>query len=432
MQKYITVGLLCMLMSFVKYCGIEKGLSAAEISKNAGNHHSPEQHFYVSDFGALPDGKTINTKTMQYAIDACHLAGGGIVYCGPGRYVTGSLMLKSNVEFHLANGCTIIGSTSLTDYYELMADGFRGKNAPEGSSKSLFFAIEAENIAITGSGEINGSGLAFYNTDDFAGRFFRKPNTARPRIVTFYKCRNVRFEGVDYIDSSCWTFWLMKCERVSIHRVKISGDQRMINNDGIDLDSCRDVTVSDCSFKTGDDCLILRSISQVFDTPGICENIAITNCTLDSWCQGIRVGCPGDNVIRNCTFSNLVINSAGNGIVFVNPKRYLPKDSSVRADIHDILFSDIIIDCAGSPITLLVENGITLQRLSDLSFSHFRVRSGLPIQVEGCPETIIRNVSFNDMGITTSGENAIICHFCEDIKFDNMELSNIPDTGLGK
>jgi polygalacturonase len=421
MQRFFNMAAVFLLVVYT--AGHWKETEAAE-KRTAPAHNI--KCFDIGEYGARPDGVTVNTKAIQRAIDACHLAGGGIVYCGPGHYVTGSLMLKSNVEFHLANGCTISGSTSQDDYFEMVADGFRGEYAPEGSSKSLLFAIEAENIAITGSGEINGSGLAFYDTGDFSGAFFRKPKNARPRIVTFYKCRTIRFEGVDYIDSPCWTFWLLKCEQVSIHRVNVRGDQRMINNDGIDLDACRDVTVSDCSFKTGDDCLILRSISRVYDTPGVCENITIANCVLDSWCQGVRVGCPGDNVIRNCTFSNLVISSAGNGIVFANPLRYLPKDSSVRADIHDIMFTNVIINCARAPIALTVEEGIALRRLAGIGFSHFRITSGLPILVEGCAETIIRNISFSDVDIATTGESALKFHHCADLKLDGVVLSNLP------
>ena len=101
----------------------------------------------IREFGATPDGTTLNTAAIQRAIDAYHEAGGGQVYCGPGAFVTGSLLLRSRVELHLTVGCRLVGSTCLDDYVELTADGFRGENAPEGSSKSLIRAIGAEDVA---------------------------------------------------------------------------------------------------------------------------------------------------------------------------------------------------------------------------------------------------------------------------------------------
>jgi polygalacturonase len=198
----------------------------------------------------------------------------------------------------------------------------------------------------------------------------------------------------------------------------------MINNDGIDLDMCRDVTVSDCFLKTGDDCIILRSMRHLYDKELPCENVTVSNCVLDSWCQGIRVGCPGDGVIRNSTFNNLVITGLGNGIVFNNPKRYLPEGSRGSADIRNILFSNVAIDCKGSPVKMDVEAGVSLPYLGGVGFSNFRIKSGMPILILGSPETTIRDVNFSNVSIETSGEDAILCRHCEGMRFTNVELSN--------
>ena len=382
--------------------------------------------FDIREYGAVPDGKTLNTAAIQQALDACYEAGGGRVLCSSGRYVTGSLELRSNVELHVTTGCVLTGSARLEDYEELVAPGLRGENAPEGSSMSLIRAIDAENIGVSGPGTIDASGLSFYDQRRTSGRFFAKPATSRPRILVLFRCRNVQLVDTSYVDSPCWTFWLMKCVDVGIHRISVRGDQRMINNDGIDLDSCRNVTVSDSTFKTGDDCIAIRAIQQMYDRPGPCENIVVNNCILDSWCQGIRIGCPGDGVIRNCTFTNLVINSENNGILFENPKRYLPAGSSGSADVHDVLFSNVVINCARAPIRVFVADGITLRRLSGLAFTDFRIRSGAPCQIEGCPETTIRDVTFTNMRIETFGEDSITIRNCQAIRLTNVELASRP------
>ena len=390
--------------------------------------------FDIREYGARPGGGAVNTVAIQKAVDACHAAGGGRVLCGPGTWLTGTLTLKSNVELHLSAGCVLKGSPDLKDYEAFSAPGFRPEHAPENCTESLIRAVDAENIAVTGPGEINGSGLSFYDTSDtsWGGRFFQKPPTARPRMVMFYRCSDVRLEGTSFVDSPCWTMWLMKCERVSVRGVKVIGDQRMINNDGIDFDACRDVTVSDSMFRTADDCIILRSISQMFDEPAPCENVSVANCLLDSWCQGVRIGCPGDGVIRNAAFTNLVFNSANNGIHFEFPKRYLPAGCGGSADVRDILFSNVVMKCAGAPIRVFIEEGIRLARVERLSFSNFRITSGGPCVVEGSSETPIRDVRFSDIVIETSGPDAILCRRCKNVSLSNVVVCNRPEaTGNG-
>jgi len=384
-----------------------------------------EAVFDVRDYGAVSDGRTVNTAAFQRAVDACHDAGGGRVVCGPGTWVTGCIELRSNVELHLTPGCRIKGSPHLRDYSPLTAPGFHPERAPEKSAHSLIRAVGAENIAVTGPGVIDGTGLAFYGPAAASGtKKLDKPDTPRPRIGMFYKCRNIRFQEVILVDSACWTLWFMQCENVQIHKIVIRGNRRMRNVDGVDIDACRNVTISDCLMDTEDDCIVLRAIQYLYDDPAVCENVTVTNCVLKTACQGVRVGCPGDAVIRNSTFSNLVIESTSNGILFENPHRYLPPDGRARADVSDIVFSNVVIRCRRWPIKILVEDGIALRRLSDLSFSNFRIRSGGPCIVQGSPETIIRNIRFANIAIETSGDEAVLCRYCEHVQFDNVELTN--------
>lgn len=380
----------------------------------------------IKELGAKGDAVTVNTSVIQNAIDQCAADGGGKVIVPPGVYCTSTLQLKSNVELHLAAGSKLQGGNSPGDYDDFKADGFNSELCPEKTAKVLLCASYCENIAVTGTGEINGAGPAFYNTnvpDD--NRFYEKPPIPRPRMVMFFRCRNVKFEDSSYIDSPCWTFWLIDCEQVNIHRIKIIGDQRMINNDGIDIDGCRNVTLSDCFIKTGDDCFILRAIQQMVDAPSICENVVMTNCVLNSRCQGIRVGCPGDNIIRNCTFSNIAFDGEGTGINVDNPKRYMPENSQTSMNLENVVFSNFTIRSQRYPIRIYVEEGLKLRKISGLSFSNFRIKSTLPCTITGSSETTIENIRFSGIDMEADGDSAIICRNCRGLKMDGVELKNL-------
>jgi polygalacturonase len=215
----------------------------------------------------------------------------------------------------------------------------------------------------------------------------------------------------------------MMCERVNIRGIRIIGDQRMINNDGIDIDSCRDVVISDCIISTDDDCLVLRAMQRLHDEPAVCELVTVTNCMLDSTCQGIRIGCPSDATIRNSSFSNIVISSRLNGVVCNHPRQYLAPQCSGRADIQNIMFNNFVIDCGMHPIKIDVEDGIALSRLAGFSFANFRMRSGKPILIKGSPETIIRDVSFSNMTLHAACAEPIICRYCDGLRLDHCNLS---------
>jgi len=382
--------------------------------------------FDIREYGAKPDGRTLNTAAIQQAVDACHASGGGRVFCGPGEFLTGPLELKDHVELHLAPGCRIIGSPNPADYHPLISGGFRHASAPEGTADYLIGARHARNIAITGPGEINASGPAFY--DQAAGltpggKFASGKPARRPRLAMFHKCADVRIEDASFVDSPCWTFLLMMCERVSIHRIKIIGDQRMINNDGIDIDACRDVTVSDCLIRTDDDCIVLRAMQGLHDEPAVCERVVVSNCVLESTCQGIRIGCPSDAVIRNCAFSNIVIASRFNGIVCNHPRRYLNPARGGTADIQNIMFDNFVIDCGRHPVKIDVDDGMALKCLSGFSFANFRIKSGGPILIKGSPETIVRDVAFSNVSVAATGGDAVLCRNCAGVRLDNVNLS---------
>jgi polygalacturonase len=383
-----------------------------------------QTNFAIEDYGAVGDGATLNTAAFQQAVDACHAAGGGRVIVGAGRYLTGTVTLKSRVDLHLTAGARIVGSTRIEDYEAFDAPGYHIERSPEKCSHTLFRAADAEQIAITGSGVIDGSGRAFYNTAERAwGVFYAKPANPRPRMLTGLRCRDVVLEGVQFNESPCWTVWLMDCDRVRIRGIQMHADQAMINNDGLDIDACRDVVVSDCIFQTGDDCIAVRNMRQLRDAEGICENVTVSNCLLDSWCQGIRVGCPSDGVIRNVRFSNLQITSRSNGITLEYPERYLAPDGVASADVSNLFFANIGIRCGNTPINVTVAESIELKRLGGLHFSNVDIASGKPIRLVGSPKTVIDGVQLSQVRMVTEAPEPLVVQHCRNLVMDNTSLS---------
>ncbi len=363
-----------------------------------------------------------NGPAIQRAIDAAARAGGGRVSLEPGVYPSGTLYLADNVELHLPAGAKIQGYGDPGRYDDFRDPGFDAV-APENSRKCLIACKNCVNVAITGQGEINGSGPEFYDRNVPEGAFFAKPPVPRPRMVQFYNCRNVRFEGVSFVDSPGWTFWLIACENVTVSRVEVRGCQQMINNDGIDIDGCRRVAISDSFFRTGDDCLILRAIRRNPDLPSVCEEVAVTNCVLDSRCQGIRLGCPSDDTIRNCTFSNIIFRGSGSAVHCENPYRYLRQGCTGYMKLSDIAFTNCDFTTERYPVRICCEGSIRLRGIERITFSGLRFRSKLPLFLEGNSETVLREIRFTDVRGEVEGDDAIHTKFVEHLRLENFDVT---------
>jgi len=381
--------------------------------------------FLPEEFGAKADGHTLNTESIQACIDACHEAGGGTVYCGAGDYLTGSIDLKSHVELHLSAGCRLLGSTTVADYRQLRSSGFKTELANENTALYLIGASHAERIAITGPGRVDGRGAEFYDSSQLkaSGRFGVKP-TDRPRILMLHKCSNVRIQDATFIDSACWTFWLLDCQGMAIRGITITSEFRLLNSDGIDFDGCRDVTMSDCRIDSEDDSIVIRAIQNVHEQPIVCENIVITNCILKSTHQCVRISCPNDTITRNCRFSNLLM-SGRVGINIDLPHRFSSGDDST-AEVYDIDFSGITIHSRSSPIRIGIEEGIRGAAIHGLSFNDMRLHSESgSCRVKGNSETIVEDISFNNLTFNTSAANPFELEYCNNIRMNNVVLVGV-------
>jgi polygalacturonase len=247
----------------------------------------------VRDFGAVGDGQASDTAAIQKALDAAAADGGGEVQIPAGHYLTGGLVLKSRVSLHLDADAILKGSGNIDEYPIVQA---RWEGMETNCHRALICADHAEDVAITGTGVIEGNSTV--------GRL---RNPRGPALVEFIECGSVRVDGVTLRSTRIWTLHPTYC-----HDVRIAGvtfETTGANSDGIDADSCHHVIIDGCTFTTGDDNIAIKSGKG---QEGVrigrpCEDITITNCTFLKGYTSIAFGSELSGGIRHvhishCTF----------------------------------------------------------------------------------------------------------------------------------
>lgn len=256
--------------------------------------HGYAADYSVLDFGATGDGKTINTEAIQKAIDHCSEQGGRVIIPA-GRFVTGTLFIKSNVTLHLERNAFLLGSTHLSDYPKTKVNfRFWGDTW---TYQALIIAHHVENIALEGQGCIDGQGAAF----PLLSR--KKPDKYRnrPYLLWIADCKNIEVKGVELRNSGMWMQSYIRCEKLKIDGIRIFNHANR-NNDMMDIDGCKDVIITGVTGDSDDDGITLKSTCD-----RISENITISDCVLSSHCNALKFGTETTAGFRNVVISNCVI-----------------------------------------------------------------------------------------------------------------------------
>ncbi len=364
---------------------------------------SRERVFDVMEHGAAGDGKAKDTLAIQKAIDACAAAGGGRVYCPPGTYLSGSLVLKSNVELHVEAGATVLGSPDLEDYH--VPEGIDLKVKTQAVFAVHLICAQGErNVALTGRGAIDGNGRAFFPGPKEPGSTSKPVKDRRPgHMLAFKGCQDVLISDLHLLDSPCYSVWPLCCERVTIRGVTILNDREGPNTDGIDPDSCRDVVISDCIIHAGDDCIAIKSDAGRLDSDRPCENITVTNCVFSTPCCGVRIGYEGDAPIRNVCISNIVMRDTRTGINML-----VPRDTENGIEhgpaIENVTFSNIVMDTQVPFFLWVGDDAAAPGGIRDISFSNIRATAERGCFFGGSRSIPMERVSIDGLDLVVRGE----------------------------
>jgi polygalacturonase len=348
------------------------------------------EDYNITKYGAIPDGKTIGTAAIQKAIDECAANGGGRVLVPAGVFLTGSLKLKSNVNFHLQAGAVVMGSTDRKDYPVIERE------------RGLIFGINTENVCITGTGEINGNGKAFFKGDNAPDR---------PFLVMFKHSRGINVSGITLKNSAFWTFRLLYSDKIIVDGIRIYSHVNF-NNDGIDIDS-KNVVISNCIIDTDDDALCFKS-----DSTFVCENVSVTNCNLASNCNFIKMGTASVGGFKNISISNCSLRKASaSNFRFWNKNvagvtEAVTGLAGIALEIVDggsmdqVNISNITMEGVQTPIFIrLGSRSHPTGSLKNISISNIiaRTYSKIPSSITAVPGFYVENVSLNNIFIDAAG-----------------------------
>ncbi len=268
----------------------------------------------IKEFGAVGDGRTVNTSAIQAAIDACHDAGGGEVLVSAGEFVTGTIILKDNVVLKVEEGATLIGSENPEDYRNI--DSFVDATG-QVRGKCLIGAIDAQNIGLIGGGVIDGRGKIFEHKKlrnklkekGYEQNTINKLVSNRPFLIRFVRSKHIKMDGLLLRNPAAWTCHFYQCSDVSVSRLEIYSHANR-NNDGIDIDSSHDVKIWGCYINSGDDAICLKTTS-----PLPTYNVDVRKCTLKSDWGAFKFGTESMGDMYNIYFKKCLIkDTRGGGI----------------------------------------------------------------------------------------------------------------------
>ncbi len=400
----------------------------------------PEAVFDIREYGAAEGGDVSNTEAFRRAVADCHTAGGGRVLVPAGEWLTGPISLLGRVDLHLEKNAKILFSTDPAEYLPPVFTRWEGVECYNYSP--LIYAIDAEDIAVTGEGKFLGGGEAWwgwkenqvnnawrvYNAEHegvpVAERVYGDGHCLRPSFFQPIRCKRVLIEDAVFENGPMWTLHPVYCEDVTVRNVTVHTEGP--NTDGLNPDSCDRVMIEGCSFSTGDDCIALNSgINE--DGRRVarpCRNIIVRDCVTYSGHGGMVIGSAVSGGVENVYVS---------GLKCIGTQRAI-RLKSMRGRggyIRNVHIGNVAAAGIPGDIVLLTMHYNTKMKPNTEMPSEFRnivirdVRGdahGAAVRIRGIPESPLQNVRFVNLDLR--GNSGLVCEDAKDLTIINSRITS--------
>jgi polygalacturonase len=399
------------------------------LSVNAAN--KPAKRYVISDYGAVNDGKTINTLAIQSAIDKCSTEGGGVLVVPKGTFLTGAIFLKKGVNLFIEKEGVLKGSTRQSDYPQINT---RWEGIERVWTSALVNAEGITNIEINGEGVIDGSGAEWpkfvrQNPQQLSqaarDSLSKIPRLGRPRLVCFKECSKVHIANIRLLNQAVWCIHILYCKDVKIENVNITADHTIPSSDGMDIDSSNGVLITGCSIDVNDDCISIKSGK---DADGVrvnrpSENIIVEKCHFGYGHGGVAMGSETSGGIHNVEIRNCTVD-AGNWA----PIRFKTQPGRTNV-VENITFRDIQMKDAKMAFEMNMEWRMVppitppskvLPIFRNIHFINITGSAASVGSMHGLKDSPIKNVTFKDCKI--SAQKGFRVDNIENIDFSGLTL----------
>jgi polygalacturonase len=429
----------------------------------------PNRTFRLTDYGAVGDGKTINTEAFIKTIIAIKEAGGGQLIVPKGEFLTGPIVLVSHMDLHLEDGAKIQFPSDWPTYARALptpdaapddrsnagantepASGLAGGRGSSGAVSGLIYGDNLTDVAVTGSGAIDGGGSLFWGaivaqrdaaaprsstpstpatapSQTNAGDFLAvRQRVRRPMIIVLQNAKRVRLQGVEVTNSPNYHVVPTHCEDVLIDGLRVKAPYNSPNTDALDPTSCTRVIIRNCVLDTGDDnvaiktvigypsfptrdvlienctCLHGHGISIGSETYGGIQHVLVRNCTFDGGDQAIRIKSARNrgNILSDFTFSNIQMKNIAKIAISINLFYQNPQAQKAR------------------------ENEAVTSKTPHLSGVHIDHVTGVACNkvcdLVGLPEAVIEDVTFSDVSV--EGNTGAVIQDVKHVVFKNVAI----------
>lgn len=402
----------------------------------------PDNLCSIEKYGAIGDGKFINTEAIKKAIDDCYQKGGGRVIFSEGKWLTGPIHFKSNINIYLDKNAEVVFTTNFKDYLPVVFSKFQGMEYYNYSPP--IYAKDCENIALTGEGKIEGNGEFWakwartpnsetererlfqmsLNNIPAEERIFSQENSGlRPSFIQFVNCQNILIEGITIGDGPMWTIHPIYSENIIIRDVNIK--THSMNTDGIVIDSSKNVLVENSDFSTGDDSIAIKS---GLEDEGIkinrpSENIVIRNCNFSEGHGAIAIGSEMSGGVRNIFIEDCFFKGTGSGLRIKSTR-------SRGGFIENIWMENIKMDNVEEAAivfnmqytsALKNKNVSRVPALKNIFVKNINGKSlERAVDIIGQKDGVMENIIFEDIQLEEGKKSEL--KYAKDISFKNVSL----------